>query len=55
MLFEYEELSLVEIAAVVGADVGTVKMRLHRARAQLRRLLAPYFKSDWVVTAVERY
>lgn len=55
VLFEYEELSLAEIAAVVGADVGTVKMRLHRAREQLRRLLAPYFKSDWVVTAAERY
>lgn len=54
VLFEYEELSLAEIAAIVGADVGTVKMRLHRAREQLRRLLAPYFKSDWVVTA-ERY
>ena len=45
ILFEYEELSLAEIAEVVGADVGTVKSRLYRARARLRVALAPYFKS----------
>lgn len=42
VLFEYEEQSLAEIAAIVGTDVGTVKSRLHRARARLRRVLAPY-------------
>ena len=42
VLFEYEELSLAETAAVVGADVGTVKARLARARANLRQRLAPY-------------
>jgi len=42
VLFEYEEQSLVEIAAIVGADVGTVKSRLHRGRECLRRELAPY-------------
>jgi len=42
VLFEFEELSLEEIAAVAGADVGTVKSRLHRARERLRRLLAEY-------------
>jgi RNA polymerase sigma-70 factor (ECF subfamily) len=45
ILFEYEELSLAEIAEVAGADVGTVKSRLHRAREGLRIALAPYFKS----------
>jgi RNA polymerase sigma-70 factor (ECF subfamily) len=45
ILFEYEELSLSEIAEVVGADVGAVKSRLHRAREGLRVSLAPYFKS----------
>jgi len=44
ILFEYEELSLVEIAEVAGADVGAVKSRLHRARERLRAALAPYFK-----------
>jgi RNA polymerase sigma-70 factor (ECF subfamily) len=45
VLFEYEELPLAEIAAIVEADVGTVKARLHRARASLKRQLAPYMKS----------
>ena len=42
VLFEYEELSLAEVASVVGADVNAVKARLHRARAGLRKSLAPY-------------
>jgi len=46
VLFEYEELSLAEIALIVGADTGTVKARLHRARASLKRQLAPYMKSS---------
>ena len=45
ILFEYEGATLEEIAQVVGADVGTVKSRLHRARERLRRELAPYGKA----------
>jgi RNA polymerase sigma-70 factor, ECF subfamily len=41
ILFEYEEMSLEEIAAVTGADVGAVKGRLHRARERVRRRLGP--------------
>lgn len=41
ILFEYEELSLEEIAAIVGTETGAVKARLHRARESLRRRLAP--------------
>jgi RNA polymerase sigma-70 factor, ECF subfamily len=40
VLFEYEGLSLAEIAALAGVDVGTVSARLHRARARLRKRLA---------------
>jgi RNA polymerase sigma-70 factor (ECF subfamily) len=40
ILAEYEQCSLAEIARMVGADVGTVKSRLHRARENLRRMLA---------------
>ncbi len=47
ILAEYEELSLEEIANVVGAEVGTVKSRLHRGRDNLRRMLAP-LKSRYV-------
>jgi RNA polymerase sigma-70 factor (ECF subfamily) len=42
VLFEYEEETFAQIAAIVGTDVGTVKSRLHRARAWLRREMAPY-------------
>ncbi len=41
ILFEYEELSLEEIAEVTGVETGAVKARLHRARETLRRRLAP--------------
>lgn len=41
VLFEFEELSLDEIAMIAGCDAGAVKSRLHRARARLRRSLAP--------------
>ena len=42
ILFEYEGVTLEELAQIVGADAGTVKSRLHRARARLRRALACY-------------
>jgi RNA polymerase sigma-70 factor (ECF subfamily) len=42
VLFQYEGATLDEIAQIVGADTGTVKSRLHRARERLRRELAPY-------------
>jgi RNA polymerase sigma-70 factor (ECF subfamily) len=41
VLFEYQELSLADIATACEVDVGTVKSRLHRARERLRRSLAP--------------
>lgn len=54
ILFEYEELSLSEVAAIVGADVGTVKGRLFRAREKLRQELAQYFNIDREIVTVER-
>ncbi|HEX8131078.1 MAG TPA: sigma-70 family RNA polymerase sigma factor [Pyrinomonadaceae bacterium] len=44
ILFEFENLSLQEIALVVGAEVNTVKSRLARARAGVRRALAPHLE-----------
>jgi RNA polymerase sigma-70 factor, ECF subfamily len=41
ILAEYEELTLEEIARATESAVGGVKSRLHRARANLRRMLAP--------------
>jgi RNA polymerase sigma-70 factor, ECF subfamily len=46
ILFEYEELSLDEIAGITGVDTGAVKARLHRGRESLRRRLAPLFIRD---------
>jgi RNA polymerase sigma-70 factor (ECF subfamily) len=39
VLFEYEEKSMAEIAAIVGRSIKTVENRLYRARQQLRRVL----------------
>jgi RNA polymerase sigma-70 factor (ECF subfamily) len=53
VLFEYEELMLSEIATIVGADIGTVKARLYRARQRLKQQLAPYFKNRTEAAAVD--
>ncbi|HSX67118.1 RNA polymerase sigma factor [Nocardioides sp.] len=39
LLYAWEELSYAEIAQVVGVPVGTVRSRIHRARAALRAAL----------------
>jgi len=39
LLFEYEDVPLEEIAAIVDADPGAVKSRLYRAREGLRKSL----------------
>jgi RNA polymerase sigma-70 factor (ECF subfamily) len=44
ILFEYEDLSLAEIAAVTGVDANAVKARLHRARQKLKHSLAGYWQ-----------
>jgi RNA polymerase sigma-70 factor (ECF subfamily) len=51
-LFEYQEMSLAEIAMVCETDVGTIKARLHRARERLRRELAPFLASVPAARAV---
>ena len=46
VLFEYEGLSLNEIAEITGADVGAVKGRLYRARERLKTVLRPYVSGN---------
>ena len=46
ILFEYEGLSLNDIAEITGADVGAVKGRLFRARERLKSVLRPYIESS---------
>jgi RNA polymerase sigma-70 factor (ECF subfamily) len=41
ILATYEGFSLQEIASTVAVEIGTIKARLHRARENLKRLLAP--------------
>jgi RNA polymerase sigma-70 factor (ECF subfamily) len=48
ILFEYEGQSLAEIADIVETDTGTVKSRLHRARARLRKALRPWLSGSVV-------
>jgi RNA polymerase sigma-70 factor (ECF subfamily) len=45
ILAEYEEMTLEDVARAVDAEIGTVKSRLHRARENLRRMLAPLRRS----------
>ena len=54
VLFEYEELPLSEIASIVGADIGAVKARLHRARERLRERLSPYLNSSREIVTLEK-
>jgi RNA polymerase sigma-70 factor, ECF subfamily len=48
ILAEYEEMSLEEIACATGAELAAVKSRLHRARENLRRMLAPLMETKGV-------
>jgi RNA polymerase sigma-70 factor, ECF subfamily len=41
IFFEYEGLSMEEIAQLTGSETGAIKARLFRARESLRRKLAP--------------
>ena len=54
VLFEYEDLSLAEIAQVVGVDSGAVKARLFRAREKLRVRLDRYFRIGRETATVKR-
>jgi len=42
ILTHYEQLPLAEIAAILAVEIGTVKSRLQRARANLREMLSAY-------------
>jgi RNA polymerase sigma-70 factor (ECF subfamily) len=45
VLVEYEGLDLATVAEIVGAQTGAVKVRIHRARQKLRRILEGYMSA----------
>jgi RNA polymerase sigma-70 factor (ECF subfamily) len=53
ILAEYEDMSLEEIASVTLAELGAVKSRLHRARENLRRALAPLLEPKGTLHGTE--
>lgn len=46
VLRDIEEMSTGEVAESLGISEANVKVRLHRARAALKRLLEPLFKGQ---------
>lgn len=45
ILADYEDRDLATVAEIVGAEVGAVKVRLHRARKKLRAALEAHMRS----------
>lgn len=54
ILFQYEDLSLAQIAQVTETEIGSVKARLFRARENLRRQLAIYKDSSFEIVSAKR-
>ncbi len=54
ILAEYEEMSLEEIGRATQAEVAAVKSRLHRARENLRRALAPLLETKGTAYGTNR-
>ena len=54
ILAEYEDMPLDEIARATGAELAAVKSRLHRARENLRRMLAPLLEAKGTAYGTNR-
>jgi len=48
VLRDVEHLTVMETAKALGISLASVKTRLHRARLQMRELLAPVFGKRWL-------
>jgi len=55
MLRDIEELSTQEVAEMLSMTTTAVKVRLHRARQALAKLLSPHFRSPTVTPAASRH
>jgi RNA polymerase sigma-70 factor (ECF subfamily) len=49
ILREYEGYSYQEIADIIGSDLSLAKVRVHRARLLLRKILAPVMEEQYDV------
>ena len=54
ILAEYEDLSLQEIADATEVELAAVKSRLHRARQNLRRMLAPLLETKGTLHGTQK-
>jgi RNA polymerase sigma-70 factor (ECF subfamily) len=54
ILAEYEDFSAEEIGRATNAEIAAVKSRLHRARENLRRMLAPLLETRGTVHGTNR-
>ncbi len=50
VLHDIEGFSYQEISDIVGANIGTVRSRLHYGRMKMKELLEPYYSSQAVTT-----
>ena len=46
VLFEIEDWTYADIAALLGCRQGTIKSRIHRGRERLRKALQPYWQGE---------
>ncbi|MBZ0186377.1 MAG: RNA polymerase sigma factor, partial [Candidatus Obscuribacterales bacterium] len=46
VLHDMEGFSYQDISDIVGANLGTVRSRLHYGRLKMREILTPYFATD---------
>jgi RNA polymerase sigma-70 factor (ECF subfamily) len=53
ILAEYEDMTLEEISKATEAELAAVKSRLHRARQNLRRMLAPLMQPKGILNATK--
>ncbi len=54
ILAEYEEMPLEEIARASGVELAAAKSRLHRARENLKRMLAPLLETKGTAYGTNR-
>lgn len=55
ILHDIEGLSYSEVAEIIGTNLGTVRSRIHYARARLRELLSPYYAGSTRTSSTRKF